>query len=105
MNVKIKENSRIAKWAARRLGTRSMALTLGHTIHLHQATRQTFLQDHDWVCHELQHVTQFHRYGFLRFLVLYLWESIRRGYYNNRFEAEARAAAKNRQLLEGVSFN
>jgi hypothetical protein len=28
--------------------------------------------------------------------VLYLWESLRRGYYQNRFEADARAYAARR---------
>jgi hypothetical protein len=37
-------------------------------------------------------VEQFRRHGFFKFLFLYLWESLRHGYHDNRFEVEARAA-------------
>lgn len=42
--------------------------------------------------HERCHWKQFQRYGRFRFTALYLWESIWRGYWANRFEIEARAA-------------
>jgi hypothetical protein len=42
--------------------------------------------------HERCHWLQYQRHGRLRFSLLYLWESIRRGYWANRFEVEARAA-------------
>ncbi len=38
------------------------------------------------------HVQQFKKYGFLNFIIKYLWESWKVGYYNNKFEAEARKA-------------
>ena len=44
--------------------------------------------------HELAHVHQFGES--LTFPVRYLWESIRRGYYHNRFEVEARTFADGR---------
>lgn len=44
--------------------------------------------------HELRHVHQFEER--LTFPLLYLWESLRRGYYKNRFEADARAYAARR---------
>jgi hypothetical protein len=40
----------------------------------------------------LKHIEQYRRYGIARFIVLYLVESIKKGYYNNRFEIEARKA-------------
>lgn len=90
--VRIRQNSPLAKLAAIKLGVDSVALTLGRTIHLHNTGKQEFLSDARWVRHELAHIGQFRRYGFFRFIVLYLAESLRRGYYHNRFEVEARKA-------------
>lgn len=50
------------------------------------------MENDRWVRHELAHIEQFRRYGLIRFIFLYLWESVRHGYYNNRFEKEAREA-------------
>ena len=44
--------------------------------------------------HELAHVHQFQES--LTFPLRYVWESIRRGYYHNRFEVEARTFAAGR---------
>ena len=44
--------------------------------------------------HELAHVRQFQESP--AFALQYLWESIRRGYYMNRFEVDARAFAADR---------
>src|SRR6476619_4444975 len=93
MEYFIRENSWIAKLAARKLRSGRVAMVLGKTIHLHNTTASEFLQDHRWLQHELCHVRQFQRYGYLGFLIRYLWESILHGYHNNRFEQEARAAA------------
>ena len=49
------------------------------------------MKNKKWVQHELVHVQQFKQYGFIKFLLLYTWESIRNGYYNNKFEVAARA--------------
>ena len=88
----IKENSWLAKIAAKKLHSSSVAMVLGKTIHLHNTTKEEFLQDTQWVKHELCHVKQFQQYGYFNFVVRYLWESIKKGYYNNRFEKEARMA-------------
>lgn len=104
MKVRIKEQSWLAWLAARNLGTATMALTLGRTIHLHHTTKADFLADKAWVCHELAHVLQFRKYGFIPFLVRYTWESIKNGYRNNRWEVEARAAESNLSLLEQATF-
>lgn len=90
--VTIKERSWIARLAAWKLGAPAVALTLGDTIHLHKASAVMLVRDSGWLRHELKHVEQFRRHGFFRFLVLYLWESLRHGYHDNRFEVEARAA-------------
>lgn len=88
----IKENSLLAKIAAFKLGSRQVAMVLGKTIHLHNTTKDEFLQNPRWVKHELCHVRQFKQHGYVPFIIKYLWESIRSGYYNNKYEAEARAA-------------
>jgi hypothetical protein len=88
----IKENSLLARIAAFKLGTRQVAMVLGKTIHLHNTTKDEFLQNQRWVKHELCHVRQFKQHGYVLFIIKYLWESIRSGYYNNKYEIEARAA-------------
>jgi hypothetical protein len=91
---RIKENSLIAHIAARKLKTNQVAIVIGSTIHLWKTSRVEFLNNQRWLRHELCHLAQFKRHGFLRFIVLYVIESIRSGYFNNKFEVEARAAEK-----------
>lgn len=96
---KIKEQSFIARLAAWKLKTDKVAIVIGKTIHLHNTGRTEFLQNKRWLLHELKHVDQFKQHGFLSFIFLYLWESIRRGYANNKYEIEARAAETDEELL------
>ena len=88
----IKENSWLAKIAAKKLSSTNVAMVLGKTIHLFGVSKTDFLQDEKWLKHELCHIRQFKQYGYLNVVVKYLWESLRKGYYNNRFEVEARKA-------------
>jgi hypothetical protein len=88
----IKENSWQAKMAALKLRNQCVAMVLGKTIHLYNITGEEFLQNNKWVKHELCHIKQFKRYGYSGFIARYLWESIKKGYYHNKFEVEARAA-------------
>ena len=90
--LNIKENSWLAKIAAKKLHSKSVAMVLGKTIHLHNATKKEFLQNEKWVKHELCHVQQFKQHGYIGFIAKYLWESLKNGYYNNKFEKEARTA-------------
>ena len=78
--------------AALKLKSHSVAMVLGKTIHLHNVSKENFLKDERWLKHELCHIRQFKQHGYFLFIAKYLWESLRNGYYNNRFEAEARAA-------------
>lgn len=89
---RIKENSWPAALAAFKLQSTAVAMVLGKTIHLHGTTREHFLKNERWVKHELCHIKQFKEHGYVSFIAKYLWESIRSGYYNNKYEAEARAA-------------
>ena len=88
----IKENSWLAKLAAKKLKRNAVAMVLGQTIHLHNTSKIEFLQHEKWLKHELCHINQFKQHGYILFIVKYLLESMRNGYYNNRFEVEARQA-------------
>ncbi|MFL5730451.1 MAG: hypothetical protein ACJ75J_13265 [Cytophagaceae bacterium] len=92
MAIRIRENSFPAWLAGRVLQSKKTAMVIGKTIHLTGVNREEFLQDKKWVAHEMAHVRQFRKYGFIRFIYMYLLESIKKGYHQNRFEAEAREA-------------
>jgi len=78
----------IAGWF---LGQRSAAaITLWRTVFL--APHAPL--DPELLLHELRHVHQFE--ASVAFPLLYLWESARRGYFANRFEADARDYAARR---------
>ena len=88
--IKIREKSLLAFLAAKKLNVPSVALTLGNSIHLYNVSSAKFWSDEKWVRHELTHVMQFRRHGYIRFLYMYLIETLKKGYYNNKFEVEAR---------------
>jgi len=92
MDFYIKEHSILARVAAWKLRSGRAAIVFGKTIHLHNISREHFHSDIRLMRHELCHVRQYQQYGFFPFLFKYLVESIRKGYTNNRFEVEARAA-------------
>ncbi len=102
VNCYIKKDSFIAKLAARKLKARSVAIVIGKTIHLYNADRQELLNNPRWLRHELAHVRQFQQHGFLLFIGKYLWESIWKGYHNNKYEVEARAAEQDATIGEGI---
>ena len=104
MKVRIKENSRVAKLAAFKMKADKVAIVFGNTVHLHNTTRAVFLQDSRWVCHELKHVEQYQKHGFAGFIIKYLAEWMKKGYYYNRFEVEARAHEENVALLQKTKF-
>lgn len=92
MDFKIVERSLFARIARMVLKSSNVAMVLGNSIHLSGVDRHTFLKDDGWVAHELCHIRQFKEHGYFRFLWLYLKESARVGYYNNKYEVEARIA-------------
>src|SRR5437867_10205419 len=76
---------RIAGWC---LGQATVsAITLWRTVWLGDTTQF----DPELLLHELRHVAQFE--ASRAFPVLYLWESLRRGYHANRYEVDARQYA------------
>ena len=103
--VKIKENSWLAKIAAHRLDSESMAMVVGKTIHLHNSTRQEFLRNKRWVRHEVAHVKQYLRLGVIRFIFFYLLETFNKGYEFNSFEVDARKMEKDSTILSEIHFN
>ena len=79
---------RVGGWC---LGQRAVsAITLWHTIWLDTESSAS----EELLLHEIRHVAQFE--AIAAFPFLYLWESLRRGYVNNRFEVDARAYAASR---------
>lgn len=90
--VRIKENSWRARTACRIMKSSGVAIVFGNTIHLWGITKEQFLKNKPLVRHELKHVEQYKRLGYLPFIAKYLLECYRHGYYNNKFEKEAREA-------------
>src|SRR5678815_1053083 len=79
---------RVGGWC---LGQRTVsAITLWRTVWLAPEVRPS----EELLLHELRHVQQFEASA--AFPILYLWESLRRGYVRNRFEVDARAYAATR---------
>jgi hypothetical protein len=79
---------RIGGWA---LGKGSVAaITLWRTVFV----ASDVPLEAELLLHELRHVHQFQ--ASVAFPILYLWESLCRGYRANRFEADARAYAAER---------
>ncbi len=97
LGVYLKENSWRAKTACRIMKAYAVAIVFGNTIHLWNITKEEFLRNPRLMRHELMHVEQYRRLGCWRFLAQYLLESWRKGYYNNKFEVEARAAESDKQ--------
>jgi hypothetical protein len=76
------------------------AITLWRTIWLAPGLTPSA----ELLLHEFRHVIQFEESPL--FPILYLWESIRRGYVANRFEVDARtyAAARVREMRASESY-
>ncbi len=97
---RIREHSFIARFAAWKLTSNKVAIVAGKTIYLHNTSQQEFLQNRRWLLHEMKHIEQFQKHGNARFIFLYLWESMRNGYKNNKYEIEARASETDENLFE-----
>lgn len=98
--VRIVERSTLARLAAKKLGTKQVAMVFNKTIYLHNTSKQQFLANKAWLLHELKHVEQYQQHGFIRFLFLYVVESIKRGYKKNKLEVEAQRSEQDTTLLE-----
>ena len=79
---------RLGGWS---LGASTVSgITLWNTVWLEPGVRW----DAELLLHEIRHVQQFQASA--SFPVQYIWESLRRGYHANRFEADARRYASAR---------
>lgn len=76
---------RVAGWSL--LQSSAAAITLWRIVFLGTNVRA----DAELLLHEFRHVQQFQASRV--FPLLYLWESLRRGYHGNRFELDAQAYA------------
>lgn len=92
---KVIEKSTLAKVAALWLRKNQMAIVLGKKIFIYGVSKRDFLQNDQWLRHELEHIRQFKQFGFLNFVFRYILESIKNGYQNNKYEILARNAEKN----------
>ena len=90
MKITIREHSFLARIAAIVLKQKKVAIVTGNIIHLWNTRKEEFLSNKKWLQHELVHVLQYAEHGRLKFMLMYLWESIKNGYHKNKFEAEAR---------------
>lgn len=95
MQFHTKENALIARLAAWKLRSRQAAIVIGKTIYLHNTSREEFINNKSWLAHEMEHIRQYRRYGLIPFILNYVIESAKKGYYNNKYEVEARAAERN----------
>lgn len=102
--VFIKEGALIAKLATKLIKSKNAAIVINKTIYVYNVTAVQFLSDKSWVLHELKHVEQYERYGIIRFIILYLIESVKKGYRKNRFEVEARGAETETSLFKKFSI-
>ncbi len=106
ITVQIKENTLIARIAAFNLGAskKGAAIVFGKTIYLHKVTKDQIMKNIPYLRHEVAHVLQWQREGYVVFLLKYLWYSVRFGYRQNPFEVEARAAQTDKEILKKVSI-
>ncbi len=104
MRIYIRESSAFARLASKKMGGGAIAIVYRNTIHLWGVSREEFMRSKTWVAHEVEHVRQFKQYGTAWFTCRYLWEWAKKGYYNNRFEVEARAAERHWQDLKNIEF-
>ena len=104
MKVRVKQNALIARLAAKRLKEEQMAIVVGKIIYLWNISAKDFLENKKWLRHEAMHVKQFQQNGLSGFLFLYLKESLKNGYENNKFEVEARLSENDESILEDIRF-
>jgi hypothetical protein len=98
--VYIKENSWLARLGAAKLQSKNVALTMRRTIHLWNVPREVFLNDIEWLCHELVHVKQYKKHGSFVFLIKYFFYWLRFGYKDIPFEIEARQQEYDQTILK-----
>lgn len=104
IEVRIKENALVARIAAFNLGAskHGAAIVFGSTIYLYKVTKKQLKSNIPYLRHEVAHVLQYKREGWVGFLAKYLWYSLRFGYRQNPFELEAQNAQTDKEILNKV---
>lgn len=97
--VSIIQNAWIAKIAAKKLKASNAAIVIGNTIYLHGVSKDCFLNNQEWLRHELKHVEQYKQLGIVWFVTKYIYQCIRFGYYNSPLEKAARLAECDEQIM------
>lgn len=100
MIVFVRQNSWIARLAAFQLRSNNCAIVINRHIYLYHIEKTAFVQCVGHLRHELRHVEQWQQYGLIKFPLLYLFYSIRYGYYNNPFEQDARKAELDDSIIK-----
>jgi len=99
MKFRVVEQSLLARIARLFFGSSKIAMVIGNTIHLSGVNREVFISNRKWLLHEIMHIEQYRQYGVIKFIFLYTLESIKKGYFQNRFEIEAREAEETGTLI------
>jgi hypothetical protein len=90
-----KYNHWFAKLLAKINKSKGYAITFGQTAY-YSVSKERVEADPKWIAHENQHKKQYKDEGFIKFIIKYLYYSIRYGYKDNPYEVEARKVAGNR---------
>ena len=93
IEIRVVENSAIAKIVAKIKGEELYAITFGKTIYV-SCKKEDFLANQWWVKHELAHVRQYQKHGVLRFLALYMYYAVFHPGSVNPFELETVVAQR-----------
>ena len=90
--------------AARKLGVSNVAIVIGKTIYLHNTSKQDLFKNTGWLRHEVAHLKQFREHGVIVFIIRYVWESLKNGYADNKYESAARKAENDEDICDDVTF-
>jgi hypothetical protein len=104
IKVTIRQNAWIARLAAKQLKAGNAAIVIGKTIYLYGVSKKHFLNSPEWVRHELKHVEQYSQSGRLLFILKYLYQCTRYGYYNAPLEKAAREAEADEEIRHRYSI-
>lgn len=85
-------DSAFAKFLAKIYGKKTWAITTSKDCCRYSCS--SFVVSEKWRKHEEKHKRQFAELGWLNFMVQYIYETIKNGYENNKFEVAARKAEK-----------
>ena len=89
----------MARLAAKKLRGSNAAIVLGNCIYLYGVSKEKFLANKPWLRHELKHIEQYERLGYLGFIATYLWQNLKVGYHKCDLECEAKNAEDDENII------